>query len=292
MAAATTNTDAATRRLLAAINERKPADEIKRMLDRMGQGSEERRKAVLNPKFETPLQAAHRLASHSVAAALLVAGASPSQLFNGEATALAICCAKGNADGVRALLVAGHDPAEKTTNFWRRSSEGYNGGLTAAHVCAVWSTGGKQVGQMECLRVLVEEGGADINAKNDGDETPIFWRMFVTSPKDPRASVDAFVSLGADLEARRRDGRTPLFVAAQTNHLKLVEAMLDAGASPDAKGKGRFHRSDGRDPIQQDARPQARDRGAAAPVLAQHVPRGRRQRRQRGRFHGGRQPRV
>jgi ankyrin repeat protein len=230
-AAAANPAATATRRLLAAVLEGKTGDEIKRMVDRMGQGNDSRRDAILNPDYETPLQAAHRLARHDAVAALLLSGASPSQLHNGEATALAVCCADGNVDGVRALLVAGHDPEETTTNFWRKASGSYNAGLRASHVCAIWTSNKRQTGQLECLRVLVQEANADINAVDKLGQTPLHMLMHVGSLKDPRASVDALLALGADLEAARPGGRTALFQAARLNCLPMVAAMLDAGAS-------------------------------------------------------------
>jgi ankyrin repeat protein len=120
----------------------------------------------------------------------------PSQLYNSEGTSLAICCLEGQVQVLRSLLVAGHDPEEKTTNFWRSPSGPRFGSLTAAHVCATWYSAGSQAGQLECLRVLVEEGGANIKAADELGETPLHWLAGTRGVKEPRTSIDAFFVVG------------------------------------------------------------------------------------------------
>jgi ankyrin repeat protein len=43
------------------------------------------------------------------------------------------------------------------------------------------------------------------------------------------------LSLGLDLEARTKNGHTPLHIAAALGHVEALEALLDAGADIDAR---------------------------------------------------------
>ena len=45
----------------------------------------------------------------------------------------------------------------------------------------------------------------------------------------------ALISHGADVNARTEDGETPLMVASNWGHAKVVEALLDAGADKELK---------------------------------------------------------
>ncbi len=49
-----------------------------------------------------------------------------------------------------------------------------------------------------------------------------------------RDLIEAFVELGADVNARNRTRRTPLHIATQANNVEIVEFLLSEGASPNS----------------------------------------------------------
>jgi ankyrin repeat protein len=51
-------------------------------------------------------------------------------------------------------------------------------------------------------------------------------------------AVAALISHGADVNARKGDGETPLMWASRWGHAKVVEALLDAGADKELKVTG------------------------------------------------------
>ena len=52
--------------------------------------------------------------------------------------------------------------------------------------------------------------------------------------RHPAASAEAFISMGADLEARAKDGETPLHYAARAPNLEMIKFFLDHGADIEA----------------------------------------------------------
>jgi len=52
-----------------------------------------------------------------------------------------------------------------------------------------------------------------------------------------RKVVKLLIAKGADLEAKDKDGSTPLHIAAQCGHRKVVELLLQKGADIEAKVK-------------------------------------------------------
>ena len=58
--------------------------------------------------------------------------------------------------------------------------------------------------------------------------------------KDPEATPEAIESLlkaGADIEARDKDGETPLIIAARSNNPEVIEVLLTGGANAKAKNE-------------------------------------------------------
>ena len=89
----------------------------------------------------------------------------------------------------------------------------------------------------EKVRQLIQDG-ADVNAKDKDGATPLMLAAKINfNPEVLMALIEA----GADLNAKNKDGWTSLMVAAQYNpHPKALTALLEAGAdakAKDSKGK-------------------------------------------------------
>ena len=74
-----------------------------------------------------------------------------------------------------------------------------------------------------------KEQGADVNFRDPYGETPIFLII----RKD--ADVKLLIDLGAEIEAVRPDGWTPLHMAVSRGRTKAARALLKAGANIDAQ---------------------------------------------------------
>ena len=86
-------------------------------------------------------------------------------------------------------------------------------------------------GHAECLAAMLR-AGADPNALDVDGASPLHVAL-------DRRAIEALLSRGADPNVRKlTDGRTPLFAAAERGDGWATEAMLAAGASPDASDGG------------------------------------------------------
>jgi ankyrin repeat protein len=87
----------------------------------------------------------------------------------------------------------------------------------------------------ELIELLVING-ADINARDDEGETPLYKAVFKKHPE----SLKMLLEKNADPNLANNGGFTPLHLAASTGCSELAELLLDGGAKVNAKdGKGR-----------------------------------------------------
>ena len=90
-------------------------------------------------------------------------------------------------------------------------------------------------GQPEAAKLLIEEG-ADLEARSTNrefalDAAPLHSAVAARE----RGTIEVLLGAGADVNAVQHGGFTPLLEAAQTGQAEIVELLLERGANPDAK---------------------------------------------------------
>ena len=182
---------------------------------------------------ETPLMTAARVGAADVARQLLAAGADTAATGGRRQTALMWAVAQGHADVVEALLEHGA-AVDARSDVWtevvKTTPEPWNpeyvteisqGGYTPLLFAA-------RVGELASARLLVA-AGADVN-----DQPPYGTSAAVVAAHSGHADVAAFLlQEGADPNAAGA-GYTALHAAILHKDAKLVRALLDHGADPDA----------------------------------------------------------
>ena len=84
----------------------------------------------------------------------------------------------------------------------------------------------------DTLKILdLLENGIDINTRSESNDATILF--LAASYKDYDDMVDLLIKNGADVNAKSKDGRTPLMWAAG-NSYKSTQLLLDAGADVNA----------------------------------------------------------
>lgn len=111
-----------------------------------------------------------------------------------------------------------------------------NNGDTPLH-CAAWS------GQLDIVKSLIDSRRADVNIKNDDGWTPLHW----ASKAGYLDVVQYLVNNRANVDARDKEGTTPLGIARaveRSNIVEYLEKKLNKEKDRPAQRKRRHHHGD------------------------------------------------
>jgi len=163
--------------------------------------------------------------------------------LNDGLTPLHIAAHGGHSDIIKHLIDAGADVTAKiptgSTPLYLAARNGFAGCVKVilerslhlrkvpdSVLCAAASNG-----HVEVVRVLLEDGRCNIDARTDDGSTAL-WIAALQGHNDV---VQKLVQHGADVNACTHDGRSALYAAAYRGHAKVVETLLKAGADPSMK---------------------------------------------------------
>ena len=205
-----------------------PAEVVQALLDAGAniEAKDNKTKDMPNgPLLYTALIAAAQEGRVEAMKVLLEAGANVEAKRENGATALIAAAHRGHERAVCALVDAGASLECKLTN----------NGMSALMVAA-------QAGRAKACAALLE-AGADIQTKSPDGRTVLMaaadhpiHRPRTDAKVVPAEVVKLLISAGASLEATQTlDGTTALMIAADRGNAQAVHALLDAGASVEAK---------------------------------------------------------
>jgi len=144
---------------------------------------------------------------------LISKGADVNEEDNSGCTALYWAAMQGSKDLVELLIAKGAAP------------------ISAIHLAA-------RAGDLAKVKSLVEEG-TDVNTKGkgSGDETPLF--AAIRADNADNSDVAKFlIAKGADVNAKDKNGQTPLHEACEHGMRNMVELLIAEGADVNAKDNG------------------------------------------------------
>eukprot|EP00854_Cymbomonas_tetramitiformis_P004445 gene4445-5456_t len=165
-------------------------------------------------------------------------------------TPLHIAAMRGDAQIARTLIEAGIDINAANTNEMVLGSSALikkNTACTALHYAAGVKREKEGCGEHSMVVGDLLEAGAIVNVKNSTGVTP----LHVAVLRSDVELVRAFLPRGAHVDFPDSQGRTPLFLAVSNDDvdINIIQALLDAGASPEALVPVGYQHNDVEGPI-------------------------------------------
>jgi cytohesin len=202
----------------------------------------------------TPLHMAACTGQRDIAELLISRGADVNAQDEGGWTPLHVAAWSGHENVVETLIARG---AAVNARTLERDSERDGRSHYGAFIPVVTTPLHLAVKYPKVVKVLVANG-ADINAKDEHDETPIdraaaegdrqVVDLLVAAGADislPLAAeaghlekVKQLISAGTDVNARDKNGSTALCLAIRRGHADVVEALISSGADVNAENRG------------------------------------------------------
>lgn len=162
-----------------------------------------------SPAWAAPLHDASREGDSDRILALVEAGADVSELDAAGEPPLLIAALAGQRDAVGLLLEKGADISSRN-----------KGGLTALHAAAYG-------GHLDVVELLVSKG-----ASIDDDNNFYHMSSLHAASEEGQADIVAFlIARKADIEAKERNGYTPLTQAGWRSHWEAADLLIKAGAT-------------------------------------------------------------
>ena len=79
---------------------------------------------------------------------------------------------------------------------------------------------------MECMRILLDVGKANVNAKNDISDTPLHW----AASRGRIEAATVLIERGAEINPINNHNETPLDRAHVLNHAAMIAFLKTKGA--------------------------------------------------------------
>jgi ankyrin repeat protein len=95
-------------------------------------------------------------------------------------------------------------------------------------------------GNLEVVRCLIVEFGADVNERGESNATP----LYCAAQEGQLDVVRYLVEHGADVNQCGSDGQTPLMIASEKMHGKIIRYLLKHGANAQSYTTSRHSAAD------------------------------------------------